>query len=62
MAESKTDLGSGNPFHVRTNDGVFHSGWKTEDKAIERANRANKTAKELGIKVRYEAGPRPTTA
>lgn len=47
------------PFHVRTTDGVFHSGHDEEAGANSRAVEANAAAVKLGIQTRYSAAPRP---
>lgn len=46
------------PFHVRTLEGVFHSGWDEESQAEARAKKANADAEELGIPTRYEVKPK----
>lgn len=50
---AKTESGTGSPWHVRTNSGVFHSGHGNAILAEHSSAAANKQAEKLGITTRY---------
>jgi hypothetical protein len=59
-AESKNPIES--PFHVTTEEGIFHSGYVDEYTAKSQMQILNRTAAEMDIKTRYMVSARPPRA
>lgn len=47
------------PYHVRTDGGIFVSGHETATQADKDAAERNERAEKLGIKTRYVSAPKP---